>query len=446
MSRPCARCFCQTPSLTVAEEGEACRALKGSMLRQEAYALDGSLKEPIPYIVTEQNCIRDPIDPRVQHALTLKCDPFGNVLKHAVITYGRREIIRAANAQGVSQHIPNPGLTALYPTDRGKQAAVLVTYKENGVTNPVESTDAHRTPLPCETRTFELTGYAPTGPAGRFQPSDLMEPDANVSDRLRSTFFGEAAYEDTAVGANQRRPIETKRTLYRSDNLAELLPLGTLESLAIAGESYALAFTPGLLTSVFQRPRATPPLEALLPNPADVLAGDRGGYVQSQVMKDDGRFPASDAGDEWWMPSGRSFASADPNDNATSVLSCCDGTCCRARSLLPPATAIAIRSVTTRSSPTTARVILQLPATISSSRAPLTHSRTVSSSSPWITARASATLGERRQRQPDGGRLRYARSCCRNGGDGEAIGGNFGRRFARGLQPGSDASSGRPVS
>ena len=41
--------------LTLEEEREACRALKGSMLRQEVYALDGTDEAPHPYTVTEQN-------------------------------------------------------------------------------------------------------------------------------------------------------------------------------------------------------------------------------------------------------------------------------------------------------------------------------------------------------------------------------------------------------
>ena len=42
--------------LTLEEEREACRALKGAMLRQEVYALDGTEeKEAHPYVVTEQN-------------------------------------------------------------------------------------------------------------------------------------------------------------------------------------------------------------------------------------------------------------------------------------------------------------------------------------------------------------------------------------------------------
>ena len=41
--------------LTLDEEREACRALKGSMLRQEIYAQDGTGKADHPYTVTEQN-------------------------------------------------------------------------------------------------------------------------------------------------------------------------------------------------------------------------------------------------------------------------------------------------------------------------------------------------------------------------------------------------------
>ena len=65
-----------------------------------------------------------------------------------------------------------------------------------------------------------------------------------------------------------RRLIEHVRTLYRKDDLTALLPLGELEPLALAGEAYKLAFTPGLLAQVYQRIGV-----ALLPNPAGVLGG-----------------------------------------------------------------------------------------------------------------------------------------------------------------------------
>jgi RHS repeat-associated protein len=316
--------------LTLEEEREACRALKGSMLRQEVYALDGSPKEQHPYTVLEQSFSvrleqsrdgnrhavffshpresityhyeRDPVDPRIQHALTLEVDPFGNVLKEAAIGYGRRRA--------------HPSLPL--PADRDRQTTTLVTYAEVQVTEPIDDTavspDTYRTPLPCETRTFELTGYVPTGPAGRFQPSDFVEPDPTALGRLRHIFGKEVAYEETATGDQRRRPIECVRTLYRRDDLVDLLPLGQLAPLGLPGESYRLAFTPGLLAQVFQREG-----ESLLPDIANVLGGpgsDRGGYLSSQQLKADGRFPATDPDDHWWIPTGRVFLSPNGADTA----------------------------------------------------------------------------------------------------------------------------------
>src|SRR5690606_1764790 len=104
--------------LTLDEEREACRALKGMMLRQEVYALDGTAKAAIPYAVSEQNftieCLqsrggnrhavffthtreainyhyeRNPVDPRISHTLTLEVDAYGNARKVLAIGYGRR--------------------------------------------------------------------------------------------------------------------------------------------------------------------------------------------------------------------------------------------------------------------------------------------------------------------------------------------------------------------
>jgi len=346
--------------LTLVEEREACRALKGSMLRQEVYADDvgpdagpeQTLRARTPYTVTEQDFTirtlqprganrhavffthaceaisyhyeRNPADPRIQHALTLEVDDYGNVLKQAAICYGRRTQIRAIDASGNLQLVPNPGLTGLHATDRAKQTTPLLTYTENRVTNAIKSSDTHRNPLPCEALTFELTGYTATGPAGRYQASDLVEPDPAISGRLRHKFTApEVAYEATATGNQRRRPIEWLRTLYRRDDLSGLLPLGDLQPVALRGESYKLAFTPGLLTQVFQRPHGGQPPEALLPNPAAVLGGqggNRGGYLQSQTLKADGRFPASDADDHWWIPSGQSFFTTNPADNAATEL------------------------------------------------------------------------------------------------------------------------------
>lgn len=346
--------------LTLAEEREACRALKGSMLRQEVYAHDarpGASAEQLrcaatPYTITEQNFTihvmqprgpnrhavfftharevinyhyeRNPADPRVQHALTLEVDAYGNVLKQAAIGYGRRAQIHTVDEYGQTHQVPNPGLTALNATDQARQTTPLLTYTENRVTNAIDSPDSYRHPIPCEAVTFELTEYPTTGSGGRYQASDFVETEPTDPSRLRHKFIGpEVAYEATAAGPQRRRPIEWLRTLYRRDDLDGLLPLGDLHSLALPGESYKLAFTPGLLTQVLQRPRPGQAAEALLPDPAAVLggqAGDQGGYLVSQQLKADGRFPASDPDDHWWIPAGLTFFTANPADPATVEL------------------------------------------------------------------------------------------------------------------------------
>ncbi|MDH5271330.1 MAG: toxin, partial [Candidatus Krumholzibacteria bacterium] len=325
--------------LTLDEEREACRALKGSMLRQEVYADDKSDKAKYPYTVTEQNYTirplqrrgdnrhavffahanealsyhyeRNPADPRIQHALTLEVDDYGNVLKQAAIGYGRRRQIRVVDAQGNVQVVSNPGLAALDATDQAKQTTALLTYSENRVTNAVELPDVHRTPLPCESVTYELTGYRPTGAAGRYQASDIVEPDPDPAapGRLHHKVTDQVAYEAAATGNPCRRPIEWLRTLYRRDDLNGLLPLRELHALALPGESYKLACTPGLLNTVFQRPGQRQAAEPLLPDPAAVLggqAGDQGGYVN---LDGDGN---------WWIPSGRSFFTDNPDHDAAT--------------------------------------------------------------------------------------------------------------------------------
>ena len=346
--------------LSAQERREASRALKGSTLRQEVYADDAgpdagaeSLRRAqTPYTVTEQNLSvrtlqsrgpnqhavlfthpretisyhyeRSPADPRIQHVLTLEVDAFGNVLKQAVIGYGRRTQIRVADGQGNLQLVPNPALADLQAADQAKQVTSLLTYTENRVTNPIETPDAHRNPLPCEAITFELTGYPATGLAGRHDPSDLVEPDPAMSGRVRHKFNApEVDYEAAASGAQRRRPIECLRTLYRRDDLSALLPLGQLQPLALPGETYKLALTPGLIAQAFRRQRQGQAPESLLPDPAAVLGaqdGNGGGYLQSQVAKGDGRFPASDPDDHWWVGSGQSFHSTNPADDAGTEL------------------------------------------------------------------------------------------------------------------------------
>ena len=320
------------------EEREACRALKGSILRQEIYALncrpDGSLTEESdrPYTISERNYAIEAVqpqgenrhsvffvhpretidfhyermlydvggkklaDPRVTHSMTLEVDSYGNVLKSAAIGYGRRI------------DDPDPVLT---DKDRNEQKRILITYTENDFTNGVLADDAYRTPLPAEARTYEILKTKPDSN----QPgvSNLFRFD-ELAGKLLAASDGnhEIPYEDIEASQaidNQpwRRLIERLRTLYRKNNIAGLLPLKQLESMALAGESYKLAFTPGLLAMTFRRKRPDGSWDDLLPYPDAVLGqkeGEGGGYVDLE------------GNNNWWIPSGRIFYSPNIDDNA----------------------------------------------------------------------------------------------------------------------------------
>jgi RHS repeat-associated protein len=278
--------------LTAQEEREAARSLKGSILRQEIYALDGSDKQLHPYSVSERNYEirllqslginrhavfftheretidyhyeRNPDDPRVTHTMTLEVDEFGNGLKSVAIAYPRR----------------NP----VYP----EQGKTLITYTENQVTNKADETNWYRIGVPIETQTYELTGYSKTG--NRFRSSDFVQPDPSHSNAFVHIFDNEINYEDQPTSGKQRRLIERVRSLYRPNNQAGIvnptsLPLGEVESLALPCENLELAFTPSLLTQVYSSKIASSDLNTLL--------SQEGKYVQQADVTG------------WWIPSGQ---------------------------------------------------------------------------------------------------------------------------------------------
>ena len=92
---------------------------------------------------------RNPADPRIQHALTLEVDDYGNVLKQAAIGYGRRQQIRVGRRNGSGAAGAEPGLAALAADDQAKQTTPLLTYTENRVTNAIDAPDAHRSRCPA---------------------------------------------------------------------------------------------------------------------------------------------------------------------------------------------------------------------------------------------------------------------------------------------------------
>ncbi len=302
--------------VTPEEAREACRALKGSVLRQEVYALDDGEAAGRPYTVTENNFTirlmqprqqnkhavffthaRESLtlnyerklyeidgcrlaDPRVGHSVTLEVDEYGNVLKSVAIGYGRRFAD------------DSPLLT---DGDRARQQHLLLTLSENRFTNAVQEADAYRTPLPAESRSYELIHLAPTagrpGTMNRFGFEELAAQVARASDGQHDLPYQNVNGSGTTPNVPYRRLVTDIRSYYRANRLDRTLPFGVAEALALPGQSYKLAFTTELLNEVYRRGA---PSENLLPD-------------LPQVLHHEGKYADLEGDGRWWVPSGRVF-------------------------------------------------------------------------------------------------------------------------------------------
>lgn len=314
--------------LTPEEAREACRSLKGSMLRQEVYGINETEAASRPYGVAENNFTirtvqrrgpnrhavffthareqvnfyyerklydvdgRRRADPRVAHTVTLAVDDYGNVLKAVAIGYGRR--------------FPDPS-PLLSEKDREQQARLLLTLTENDYTNAVQEADAWRTPLPAEQRLYESLKMKPEaelpGITNLFRFRELMKQVAAAVDGAHDLPFQDWEGLGAVADAPYRRLLKKGRSIYRGNDLRRLLPPGMLEALALRGQNYTLAFTGNLLAEVYRR---RDPPEDLLHDRAGILR--EAGYVE---LDGDGR---------WWAPSGRVFYAADEDGGAAYEL------------------------------------------------------------------------------------------------------------------------------
>ncbi|MGJ0506827.1 MAG: SpvB/TcaC N-terminal domain-containing protein [Methylocystis sp.] len=302
--------------LTADEQREACRALKGSALRVEVFGLDGSAAAEHPYSVAEHNyavrCLqrqgrnqhavfmtfprealtwhyeRNPEDPRLSHEFTLEVDNFGNALRGASIAYPRRP----GHAE------PAPDLSAAFRAMLAHdQARLHISGSGHAFTEslgePITAgpLDSYRGPMPSETIIAELTGFAPAGERFGFDEIDARHVAlwAGAND---------IAYEDVSTpdieGVGNplglgRRIVTRSGTLYRRDDLTGLLALGKADTLGLAGETYQLALTPGLVARVF------------------------GGLVTDAMLAEGGYVRLG--GPDWWAPSGRVYLSPGDGDS-----------------------------------------------------------------------------------------------------------------------------------
>ena len=322
---------------------EAYRALKGSPLRVEVYADDGTDVAPgsnFPYTVVQHNydvvCLQprggnlhgvfridpretltlayertDPDssvthDPRATHDVTLECDRYGAPLRQVSICYGRRAGYSA----------PEPALQqsvqAALAYDQGR---LHVRATERVYTNAVDDTAAYansyRPPMPCEVNVAELTGIVPTantsGVTDRFAFDELDGIWKSLWSGTNDIPYEHIAATDVegagvAGTTPTRRMLSRTQTVYRSDTLTSLLQDGVLEPLALPGQTYKAALTTTQVAAVYGT--------AVTPAMLQVC-----GYVQLPFEADQ---PSAEL--DWWMPSGLLFYSASAADTPAREL------------------------------------------------------------------------------------------------------------------------------
>lgn len=305
--------------LSVKEEREAARALRGKILRQEIYAEDNKPESEHPYSVSERNYElrlikhaegeghavffahpretidlhyeRNPSDPRMQHELVLSVDDFGNVKQSASIGYPRRSAQRVAEETATGR-------------DLAEQGRLWATVSDASFINRDDERDWYRVGVPVEIATWELTGLvAPetaadaTGAQARWRALTIE----NVNIALDNA--NDLPFEAQPSADFERRLVEAQRVRYLDNNL-QPLPVGETGSLALQHETYRLALTQGLVTGVL-----------------DHDVDSQQVRIDTQWLRDECRYVAGahipvdsgydgliadalrDAG--WWMPSGQ---------------------------------------------------------------------------------------------------------------------------------------------
>jgi RHS repeat-associated protein len=318
---------------------ETYRALKGHPLRVEVYVEDTNANDAIPYVVTEHNYsvvqvqpqgsnlhgvyrvdpresltmqydryhlppaapgLPEPCDPRISHDVTLECDRYGNPMRSVSVVYGRRDGLGAMVAG-----MPFATQSALSYDQQQLHVWATEQMYTKGTDDPAVDPDNYRAPLSWSTDTAELTGIAPgTSIGGATYLFQFCELEAHWNalwpgaldlpyENLDST--GIAGATGGAAPVLGRRMRMRTRTLFRANLLTGLLAPGTLESLALPGQSYRCVFTDGLLQAVFGATVGVPEME-------------EGGYLQL----------ATETG--WWAPSPLLFYSAGDNDTPTVEL------------------------------------------------------------------------------------------------------------------------------
>ncbi len=257
---------------------EALRACKGMMLRHEVYelevdALSNNEEKRIKlfstafhnchvkclqpcarnrhavFLVTESEAISYTYeldilapelhpDPRIAHTLNLRTDEYGNVLESVAIAYGRI-------GRYIDSVLPAEAETLIGSV----QLETHLVYSKNRFTvldpDVAISNNHYRLPLPCEVKTFELTGIQPSV-GFYFTLSELRDASINLVHEIPYHTL-----PDRTNSIPQKRAVEHVRILYFKDDLQTALPFGNHNYLGLAYETYKLALTTALLDAVY---------------------------------------------------------------------------------------------------------------------------------------------------------------------------------------------------
>lgn len=305
----------EAQGLSAGEYREALRACKGMALRTETYELEVDDEGHVtnrrvkyfsaafhnchirclqprggnPYavfLVTESEAITyhyelplqdglpaAPADPRIAHSFNLRQDELGNPLETLAVAYPRwRDValndpLLPAGAEVLIQSV---------------QREMHLVYTENQLTNDITSPEDYRLRLPCEVRTYELTGLAPAN--GRY--FTLAELRA-----AQPSGWAEIPYQQVPDhNTLQKRLVERVRMLYFAENLQDALPFGQLNRLGLPYETFKIALTEDLLDAVLGD--KLPTLQGPDETHSEMLA---------RVLTEGGYHPMDGA---WWIRSG----------------------------------------------------------------------------------------------------------------------------------------------
>ncbi len=215
-------------------------------------------------------------DPRILHSFNLRQDELGNPLETVAVAYPRwRDValndpLLPASAEALIQSI---------------QREMHLVYSENQMTNDIHTPLDYRLRVPCEVRTYELTGMIPAN--GRYfslaelraaQPSNWsVIPYQQLPDRTTL----------------QKRIVEQVRMLYFADDLTTAMAFGQLNRLGLPYETYKIALTEDLLEAVLGDKLPT------LQQPDETLS-----EMLERVLTEGGYYQFDEEPGLWWIRSG----------------------------------------------------------------------------------------------------------------------------------------------